>query len=217
WIGTSDPNPLTSDQMVRLGRLAEESAGLVNRPILPDEASERLRRLELAAEMLPALLRVLDVREVFDRLSTIAKRSLPHDLLTLGLLTDDLSEVMMYARSDRGGADVGPVSPLAIPPAVTRVWEFDIIDDLTSHPLQVDRPPAKLGARSSLRLAIRFEDQVIGGVGFLSFERARFTSADVEVGRRLADHVAVALSHHRLAERLAENARRTEELRARTT
>src|SRR5262249_17708315 len=58
WIGTSDPNPLTSDQMVRLGRLAEESAGLVNRPILPDEASERLRRLELAAEMLPALLRV---------------------------------------------------------------------------------------------------------------------------------------------------------------
>jgi transcriptional regulator with GAF, ATPase, and Fis domain len=63
---------------------------------------------------------------------------------------------------------------------------------------------------------LRFDERLIGGLGFLSYEPARFQSEDVEVARRLADHVAVALSHHQLANRLAEEARTAESLRART-
>ena len=40
----------------------------------------------------------------------------------------------------------------------------------------MDVPPAQIGALSSLRLAIRFDDRVIGALDFFSFEPARFTS-----------------------------------------
>jgi two-component system response regulator AtoC len=69
--------------------------------------------------------------------------------------------------------------------------------------------------RSSVRLAIRFEDTIFGGVGFSSRDIARYTSADLVVARRLTDHLAVALSHHDLAKQFADEARRNEELRAR--
>jgi two-component system NtrC family response regulator len=58
---------------------------------------------------------------------------------------------------------------------------------------------------------------VIGGLAFISFEPATYTSADVPVGRRLADLVAAPLAHYGLAEQLAEYAQRNEGLRARST
>ena len=51
---------------------------------------------------LPAVLRVLDVREVFDRLSAIARRALPHDLLLLRHLSADASKIMTLARTGGG-------------------------------------------------------------------------------------------------------------------
>jgi formate hydrogenlyase transcriptional activator len=46
-------------------------------------ASERAQSLEASDELLRALSPVLDVRDVFPRISEIAARVLPHDLLTL--------------------------------------------------------------------------------------------------------------------------------------
>jgi len=216
FIGVSDPNPLTFDQLTRLEPVAEATERLLSAPQSPEEAGERLRRLDLAAGLLPALLRVLDVREVFDRLSATAKEALPHDLLLLILFNEDLTKLSVYAQSDRG-AGIGAERPSAYPAAAIRAWEFDIINDHTAHPIELATAPAAPGARSSLRFPIRFDGRVIGGVGFLSREPGAYTTADVPVGRRLADLVALALSHRRLAEDLANQARRTEELRARTT
>jgi GAF domain-containing protein len=199
WVGFPDPSALSRDQLMRLESIAQSSARLLNTPRSPEETAEQSRRLECAADLLPALLHVLDVREVFDRLSEIAKRALPHDLVLLRLFNEDLTKITIYARSDRG-PELGPTLPHHYPVSVTRAWEFDIIDDYAIHPLEQDRPPAKMGARSALRLPIRFDDRVIGGVGFLSFEPGKYTSADVAIGRRLADQVAVGLSHYRLAE-----------------
>src|SRR5262249_14845047 len=159
---------------------------------------------------------VLDVSEVFNRLSSIAQKALPHDLLGLRLLSDDLSKVTTFARTG-GGDDFDMELTLKYPAAVIRAWNFDIVDDHTIHPVERDNAPAKLGLRSSLRLPIRSEGQVIGGLGFMSFEPSMYTSADVVIARRLADHVAFALSHYRLAQQFAEQARNNEALRARTT
>ena len=57
----------------------------------------------------------------------------------------------------------------------------------------------KLRGRASLRVPIRI-DRVVAGMGFVSFEPGRFGSDDVPVATRLADHVAIGLSHYRLAE-----------------
>jgi transcriptional regulator with GAF, ATPase, and Fis domain len=216
WVGVSDAEPVTSEQVHRLEQIAAASAGWVNPSISTGQEAERLRRLEQAAGLLPALLRVLDVREVFDRLSTAAQCALPHDMLVLSLFSDDLSKFTIYAHSARG-SNLGAVLPNTYPVAAIRAWEFAIVDDHALHPLERDMPATRMGARSSLRLPIRFDDRVIAGLAFLSFDTASFKSEDVAIGRRLADHVAGALSHYRLAERLAEEAQHHVELRARTT
>jgi transcriptional regulator with GAF, ATPase, and Fis domain len=213
WIGCSDPRPLTGDQLVRVEAIVASNDGLLGTSAPPVESVAQLRRLELAAGLLPALLHVLDIREVFDRLSTTAKQALPHDLLLLILFNEDLSQFEVYARSDRG-SDLGSVLPSAYPAAAIRAWEFLIVDDHVSHPQEHDTPTTKMGARSSLRFPIRFDNRVIGDVGFISYEPRKYTSADVAVGRRLADHVSSGLSHYNIAKELAEQARRNEELRA---
>jgi transcriptional regulator with GAF, ATPase, and Fis domain len=199
WFGSPSTHALTQEQMHALESTLGESRDLLWPTVSSDEAQEELRRLEEAAHLLPALLQVLDVREVFDHLSVNAKRALPHDLLLLRVFSEDLTTLTTYASSDRGKS-VGVTVPQMYPAAVTRSWQFDIVDDLTIHPVEQHQPPVKMGARSTLRIPIWFGNRVIGGVGVLSFEKARYSTADVAIGRRLADYVAVGLSHHQLAE-----------------
>jgi transcriptional regulator with GAF, ATPase, and Fis domain len=216
WIGCTQPEALTSAQLDRLAALAHEHAFVLTPQRSADKSHAQLRRLEQAADLIPALLHVLDVREVIDRLSTTAKRPLPHDLLLLNLFSDDLSTFTVYARSDQAPR-LGSVRPNVYPAAAIQAWTFSIVDDLLLHPFERGSASSKIGVRSFLRFPIRFADRVIGGVAFSSFTPHAFTDADVPVGKRLSDHVASALSHFRLAERLAEEARKAEELRARTT
>ena len=199
WIGLTHSTPLTSNQLNDLEQVAEASATLLAAPVSSADEADRQRRLELTAGLLPALLHVLDVRDVFDRLSRTAQAVLPHDLLLLILFADDLSRFTIFARSGEG-AEFGPELPNQYPAAAVRAWEFDIVDDHTTHPMELNTPATRMGARSSVRVPIRFDERVIGGVGFISFERARYSGADVAVARRLADYVAVALSHYQLAE-----------------
>jgi transcriptional regulator with GAF, ATPase, and Fis domain len=208
FAGVEGADVLTAEQVSRLEGVAASGGDLLATPFGDHEAVEQLRRLELAASLLPTLMRVLDVREVFDQLSAIAKRALPHDLLQVILFSDDLTTVTNFARSGRGSEKLsapsalspdGSVLPSYYPPATIRAWQFDIIDDYLAHPLEQHSQAAKIGARSSLRVPIRFGDRVIGGVRFVSFDLARYTNTDVAIGRRLADHVAVALSHYQLA------------------
>jgi transcriptional regulator with GAF, ATPase, and Fis domain len=212
WAGLRDSRPLTDAEVGAFEAVAAGSAAHLREPPSPDETDARLRRLEMASGLLPALFRVLDVREVFEQLSLISKEALPHDMLTLGLFNDDLTTITLYAQSGVGAGMTG-VYPNWYPPFVSRDWRYDILDDRTTHPLEGERRPTQLGVRSSVRAAIRVGERMVGGLAFMSFEPARYTSADIIIGQRLADFVTVALSHHELA----EQARRHEEQRARDT
>jgi transcriptional regulator with GAF, ATPase, and Fis domain len=213
WIGYAQPPPDDRISERALESAAARAATLLQSPHWSDSL-DVLQRLEAAAGLLPVLGHVLDVRDIFDRLSGISRDALPHDMLTLGMFSGDLTTLTMYAQSATG-PDLGKTFPQPYPPAVVRAWDFDIIDDRLAHPLERDRPPTRAGMRSSVRLAIRFDGAIVGGLGFMAREASRYTSADLVIGRRLADLLAVALSHHRIAGQLAEPARRNEELRAR--
>ena len=199
WIGLAHDVSLTPDQESALDAVGATSARVLTASVPLDETAHQLQRLELAAKLLPALLRVLDVRGVFDLLSTISQEALPHDMLTLGVFNDDCSMLTLFARTGRG-SDVGRRFPQPYPKSVMQTWEFDIIDDRLTYPLEQDRPPTKLGMRSSLRIPFRFEGRSIGGLGIHAFEAGKYSNADIVVARRIADYVALALSHHRLAE-----------------
>jgi GAF domain-containing protein len=54
--------------------------------------------------------------------------------------------------------------------------------------------------RSALRVAIPLGSSVFGSLFFLAREPGRFSEDDVDFARRVADHLALALSHQHLAE-----------------
>src|SRR5262249_27181756 len=105
WAGLSEPAALTKDQQSRIESIANGCADLLDGSIPTNTIAERLRRLEMTAELLQAIVQVLDIREVFDRLSTIARKALPHDLLLLRFFNEDFSKVTTYARTG-GGKDL---------------------------------------------------------------------------------------------------------------
>jgi hypothetical protein len=166
WVGLASPEPLTGEQRRALDAVGETSVSALTDEITPDEALRRLQRLELAAALLPPLLHILDVREVFDRLSAISKAALPHDMLTLGIFDEDFTTVTLFARTG-AGSDLGRTFPQPYPRSVSQAWTFDIIDDRSKYPLEQDRPPTKLGMKSSLRLPFTFDGRVIGALAFI--------------------------------------------------
>jgi transcriptional regulator with GAF, ATPase, and Fis domain len=216
WVGADSPAALAPAVLDTLSTLAAGTASILQAEVPAIEQLERLQRLDRAADLGPALLQVLDVRDVFTHLSATARRALPHDLLLLRQFSDDMTTVTVYALSDRGPVAAPPVSH-GYPVSIIRAWEYSIVDDLAAHPIETEAPLTRLGARSVLRLSIKFDHRTIGGLAFLSFRPGAYTSTDLAVARRLAGHVAGALSHEAMARRLAAEARSHEQLRALTT
>src|SRR5262249_13013300 len=139
WVGLSDPITLTRDQQARIESIADESVDVLKASIPPHAIGKRLRRLEMTAELLQAIVQVLDVREVFDRLSAIAQKALPHDLLLLRFYDEDFSKVTTYARTG-GGEDLDFDHVLPYPAAVIQAWNFDLVDNQLLDPYLKDMP-----------------------------------------------------------------------------
>ena len=175
---------------------------------------DRSANLESSVELIRAIAGVLDIRTVFPRVSEIANKVLPHDLLTMSFNDRD-GEVVMQAASDADFLHVTRIK-LADPGAKKPDDGFAIIDDLRQHVLPVAEPAdlqdrvLAAGYRSFLVVHTSARDQVMG-LQFWSKRPTAFSVEDVPIARRLADHVALAVSH----EQLAEAARQVAEAHAR--
>ena len=212
WIGLGESEPLSDEDASAIELLARGAAPVLDGEEPIESKLDRLRRLDESAEVVTALTDALDVRDVFHRIAAISRNVLPHDAISLGLFNDDLSRAQHYASS---GVDDVREGPNPYPLDLTAAWDYIIIDDAPILPIEKDQPGVTLGFHSSLRVAVRLGDRVIGGIDFMSREPATYSWTDVVVGRRIADQVALALSHQRLAEesrRLAALAERTANL-----
>jgi transcriptional regulator with GAF, ATPase, and Fis domain len=183
---------------------------------------ERAANLEASEQMLQALASVLDIRQVFPQLSEITRKVLPHDRLTMAFLDGQGSCVMEAASNDEG-----PLAWRARGVDMSRLTDgfFRIVDDLASDvkPGVTYDPPDYLerlvaaGYRSLLSICLSARDQRFG-LQFWSRQGKAFRSEQVPIARRIAEHVALAVSHEQLAEaaRQAADARvRAEALEAR--
>jgi transcriptional regulator with PAS, ATPase and Fis domain len=176
---------------------------------------ERQRADSLAAsdELLRAISDVLDVRQVFPRISEIAAKVLPHDALTL-TFHDGRGGVVIEAASQNTLLRV-PRLKCGHPGSISGDTFF-IIDDLTIETFEVVEPPdfwngiRADGYRAMLLVGVKAREQQLGLL-FWSKQPRAFQQRDVPVARRIADHVALAVSH----EQLAEAARQVAEARAR--
>ena len=193
-------------------RIAGYVALALSQQRLADE-NRRVANLERLDALLDTLTGVLDVRDVFTRVSEIVKQVIPHDVVCLPVVTDDREHAVAFAMAG--------VPETAYPPRhrisdanrrlLVEPWEFEICDDLHQSP-ELDPESSRLGYRSALRVPVRLEGQLVACLVFLSRVPAQYQESDALVARRIVDHLALALSH----QRLADQARQAEELRART-
>jgi transcriptional regulator with PAS, ATPase and Fis domain len=147
-------------------------------------------------ELLRTIANVLDIRPVLPQISDIVNKMLPHDALALASLERD-GQVGVEAAT----ADLPAGQPLVFR---TPIPEDVIIGDLTRESLPVvggiDPTPRLVasGYRSVLGISTRVGQERLD-LAFWSKQRHAYDRRDVSMARRIADHLAVAVSHERLS------------------
>jgi GAF domain-containing protein len=198
------------DSVADLLVLALQNAALLERSTLRRERIDSLRGL------LHTMAGSLDIRAVFSEISDVVRGGLPHDILAVTSWGVDGASFRLYAIA---GAQIDDPS-LWEPTALTgsdrdqlNTGPYVVHDAKAEIPADSVRGRifAQLGVQSALRVPMPLGKDVFGSVFFLSRTTDNFSEDDIDFARRVADHLALALSH----ERLAEAARRAAESRAR--
>ena len=178
----------------------------------------RTASIESSVELLRTISGVLDIRTVFPQVSEIANKVLRHDLLTM--MSHDRGQILIEVASCDGLPDVARLITINDSKPTDG---FIVIDDLTTATLPIVEPAdfreriVSAGYRSFLAVFTRARDQDMG-LGFWSKRAHAFGPHDVPVARRIADHVALAVSHEQLADaarQVAEAHARAERLESR--
>jgi transcriptional regulator with GAF, ATPase, and Fis domain len=200
-------------------RIADHVALVLSHQRLSDEhrraaaLQERTANLEMLDGLLGAITGVLDVREAFQQISEVASKVLPHDVLTLPTLTEGGEGIVAFATAGLPPGALPPLRPLPTSqkPMLTEPWDAHVIDDIRVDAEMKDTPFVGLGMRSLLRVPIRLGGRLEGVLAFMSRAVGAYSSSDTLIARRIADHIAMVMSHQRLAD---EN-RRAETLASR--
>ena len=177
---------------------------------------EELRRLKAVDELLETLTGVLDVREVFDRVSEVSRRVIPHDALLLGRLTPDRQSVRVWAHTAvPADVKVPEVVPLPDPDLANRGWDFMLLDDIAADEevRRANLPLVRFGFRAVLRVPLVEDGVIVGALNFVSCSPGAFGGRDVLIAKRIAEYVHLALSHHGLAEEARRSAEAQERAR----
>jgi transcriptional regulator with GAF, ATPase, and Fis domain len=213
WVASTRAEAFTPSERTGLQAASSSAARVLAAAASTGAAPDRLANLDVLDSLLATLKGVLDVREVFDRVSAIAQKVLPHDAMSISELIENNEKVRIHASHGLGTLPEPYDMVLPEPYMAREVWGYRLLSDVREHPEYARGPGWAAGMRCMLFVEIRMEGRNYGGLNFYSKNVGHFVQDDVIVARRITDHVALALSHRRLA----EEARRNEELRARTT
>ena len=174
---------------------------------------ERAANLEMLDGLLTTLSGVLDVRDVFDRVSQLCEKVMTHDAMSISIPHEDERGWTIHVATGALSHIVTPFEMAApTPRLLDSHWDFELVEDMAAHRKYDGTPSVNAGMRALLSMPVWVEGRLRAAVNFYSRTPGHFTSDDVLVTRRIADHIALTLSH----QRLAEEARRNVALRART-
>ena len=187
--------------------------------------------------LLRTLAETLDVREVFARISEEARRIVPHDFMMLGLIQGNGESVRIIALSGELSEEPGetPITEAFRAVADRQVIVLNHVapqpdgrtlkallrpaPDLPAQPIEYPMQPlyrllaVEKGMRSFARVVVRLHGGVLGGLLFCSSSPEAFPPEVADRTPHIADCVALALAH----QRLAEEEQRSAEARARAT
>ncbi len=212
WFSSSQVGAFDAEDEAAVLAVADLVAVALQHDRLFREERERRRRSEALEALLPMLSKALDIREVFDQLSAAVGGILPHDRMALGLLSKDRKTIRIHAYTGDRVPDMPETISMDCDPETDGDWSFFLVRDLRKETRCCGEKYEALkqeGMRSLLRVPVRLEGEVVGGLNFLARAVGRYREEDADIARRIADQVALVLSH----EKLAEEARRAAEAR----
>ena len=186
------------DNVVDLLGLAFEHDAIVDREKLRRERIDSLRGL------LQTMAGALDIRHVFDKVSEVVRGGLPHDILAITSWGGDGTSFRVYAMAGATGDpeffEPQPLSGDDLAQLRRDAYVIHDVDAEVSSTSLRGKIFRRLGVRSALRVLMPLGTEVFGSLFFLARQTDRFSEEDVDFARRVADHLALALSHERLAE-----------------
>ena len=221
WLAAYQPHAFTEEHQELLRPIAALLGSAVEHWRIWDAERRRRERLDRMEALLGTLAESLDVREVFARLSDAMQPILPHHLMAMTGLDVRARTIQVVALA--GEADIAPpTEPVMLDEDELgrRGDEFEIVHDIPaelSPETERNRLIVSTGMRSWLRVPVGLSGEVRGGLSIFHREPSRYDREDAEVAMRLADRIALMLSHQQLAEeaRVASEAReRAERLAA---
>src|SRR5262249_33476346 len=178
----------------------------------------RAANLALLDQLLATMTDATELPELFDRVSAVTKKVIPHDALAMAVMLPDGVHARRYATA---GLDVAsrPVI-IPVPEAFIRDphWDHDLIEDAAARSEPINREMAAMGHRSVLPAPIRSDGKLTAGIAFLARDPGVYAPVDVLAARRIADRFALCLSRQRQTEastRADEAAARAAALEAR--
>jgi Nif-specific regulatory protein len=186
-----------------------------------DAERSRRERLDQAEAILGTVAATLDVGEIFQQLSAAMQPILPHTMMVLTEL--DLDACTIRIRNWAGECDL-PVTTDPVPMTARELAQrvnSEIVHDIPEEVVpDTERKRLIIGSglRSWLRVPVLLSGEVNGGLSFFHRDPSRYDRFDAEVAGRLADRIALVMSHQRLAEEArvaAESRERAEQLEAR--
>ena len=221
WLSAFTARAFTGEHQEILRPIAALLGSAVEHWRIWDADRQRRERLDNLEALLGSLAESLDVRRIFAGIADAVRPVLPHHLMTLTELDGRARTIRVVAIA--GEADIpAPIDPIPLsePEARRTGLDAEIVNDIPA-----DLPPATernriliaTGMRSWIRVPVWLSGELHGALGLFHREASRYTAADVEAARRIADRIALTLSYQRLAEeaRVAAEAReRAERLEA---
>jgi transcriptional regulator with GAF, ATPase, and Fis domain len=204
WLTATSAAAFTEEHRSIVESVADLMALAVHHEALRCTEVVRRERIESLDRLLLTMAEALDIRMVFNDVSEVVRGGLPHDILALTSWAEDGRSFRVYAMAGASVSDKDFWEPVTLREDELSLLhrESYIIKDADAE-LTPDSVRARifgrLGVKSALRVPLPLGTDVFGSLFFLSRDTDRFDTEDIDFARRVADHLALALSHQRLA------------------
>jgi len=205
WFTSSQPHAFSAAHQVLMDGVADLLALVLQQDAMRSTETLRRERIDTLDRLLNTMAEALDIRHIFAEVSASVRGGLPHDILMLTAWAEDGKSFRVYAMTGAQVDDPGFWAPTILVEEERALLHRDpyVVRDVATEimPNSVrGRVFARLNVLSALRVPMPLSTGVFGSLFFLAHDTERFGESDLDFARRVADLLALALSHQRLAE-----------------
>jgi transcriptional regulator with GAF, ATPase, and Fis domain len=205
WFTSNEPDAFSASHEILMDSVADFLSLAMQYDGLLRTEAVRSERLDTLDKLLHTMAGALDIRHIFAEVSHVIREGLPHDMLALTSWAEDGRSIRIHALSGTQIEDPQFWAPMPVTDDTRALLHRDayIVNNIeadietTSARAEIFR---QLGARSALRVPLALGTGVFGSLFVLAREPDRFSDGDLGFARRVADLLALALSHQQLAE-----------------